>query len=243
MWTEPHSKRLKVKVTVQKEAPGGVNVQQSVIVEFVLHNQQCDDCKKVYTPHTWTALVQVRQKVPHKRTFLFLEQILLKHKAHEKCINIKEINEGLDFFFKNKAHANAFQHYIMNQVPSRAYQSKKLVSHNEQNNEYNYKYNVSIDIAPVCKDDLVCVPPKLSRELGGTYPILLCIKVTKMIHLLDFKTMQVHEIDYSTCAAYDLKALCSRESLTSFIILDIQEASRKRCDYTLSTHSSRIAQK
>lgn len=131
----------------------------------------------------------------------------------------------------------------MNQVPSRAYQSKKLVSHNEQNNEYNYKYNVSIDIAPVCKDDLVCVPPKLSRELGGTYPILLCIKVTKMIHLLDFKTMQVHEIDYSTCAAYDLKALCSRESLTSFIILDIQEASRKRCDYTLSTHSSRIAQK
>ena len=73
VWTEPHSKRLKVKVTVQKEAPGGMNINQSVIVEFVIHNQQCDDCKKVYTPHTWTALVQVRQKVPHKRTFLFLE--------------------------------------------------------------------------------------------------------------------------------------------------------------------------
>ncbi len=60
LWTEPHSKRLKVKVIVQKEAPGGMNIQQTAVVEFVVQNQQCDECKKVFTPHTWTALVQVR---------------------------------------------------------------------------------------------------------------------------------------------------------------------------------------
>ncbi len=98
----------------------------------------------------------------------------------------------------------------MSLVPSRASQSKKLISHSEQNNEYNYKFNVSVDIAPICKDDIVCIPLKLCTELGGTYPILLCIKVTRVIHLLDFKTMRVHEIDYGTCAMYDLKPLCSR---------------------------------
>ena len=26
-------------------------------------NHQCDDCKRSYTPHTWQAVCQVRQKV------------------------------------------------------------------------------------------------------------------------------------------------------------------------------------
>lgn len=31
-----------------------------------------------YTPHTWKAMVQVRQRAPHKKTFLYLEQLMLK---------------------------------------------------------------------------------------------------------------------------------------------------------------------
>ena len=34
VWTEPHSKRLKVKLTVQKEVMNGAILQQSFIVEF-----------------------------------------------------------------------------------------------------------------------------------------------------------------------------------------------------------------
>jgi len=33
--------------------------------------------------NTWKASVQVRQKVTHKRTFLWLEQLILKHNAHK----------------------------------------------------------------------------------------------------------------------------------------------------------------
>lgn len=53
LWTEPHSKRLKVKVTVQKEIDTGASIQQTIVVEFVIENNQCDDCKKTYTPHHW----------------------------------------------------------------------------------------------------------------------------------------------------------------------------------------------
>lgn len=47
---------------------------------------------------------QVRQHVPHKRTFLYLEQLILRAGADAQCINMKDNHEGLDFFFANRAH-------------------------------------------------------------------------------------------------------------------------------------------
>lgn len=41
IWTEPHSKRIKVKLTIQKEVFHGAILQQMFVVEFVVQNQQC----------------------------------------------------------------------------------------------------------------------------------------------------------------------------------------------------------
>jgi nonsense-mediated mRNA decay protein 3 len=41
IWTEPHSKRIKVKLTIQKEVFHGAILQQQFVVEFVVQNQQC----------------------------------------------------------------------------------------------------------------------------------------------------------------------------------------------------------
>jgi nonsense-mediated mRNA decay protein 3 len=38
IWTEPHSRRLKVKITVQKEVLNGTLLQQTFVVEFVVQN-------------------------------------------------------------------------------------------------------------------------------------------------------------------------------------------------------------
>ena len=77
IWTEPHCKRLKIKLTVQKEVFRGTILQQSFVVLFVIRNQQCDSCQAMYCNQSWKAVVQVRQKVEHKRTFYFLEQLIL----------------------------------------------------------------------------------------------------------------------------------------------------------------------
>jgi nonsense-mediated mRNA decay protein 3 len=50
--------------------------------------------------------------VAHKRTFLFLEQLILKHGADSQCVNIKDIHEGVDFFFGNRAHALKFVDFL-----------------------------------------------------------------------------------------------------------------------------------
>ena len=38
-------------------------------------------------------IFQVRQHTEHKRTFLYLEQLILKHNADSNCISIKDIHE------------------------------------------------------------------------------------------------------------------------------------------------------
>lgn len=66
---------------------------------------QCDDCKMEFTPHTWKSVVQVRQRADHKKTFLYLEQLILKQKIHEKTVKISEEKDGLNFFFMKKNNA------------------------------------------------------------------------------------------------------------------------------------------
>ncbi len=88
IWTEPHSQRLKIKLTIQKEVMNGAILQQATIVEFTVRNQQCVRCQASFAQGAWHAVVQVRQRAAHKRTFFFLEQILLRHNAHSECVNI-----------------------------------------------------------------------------------------------------------------------------------------------------------
>lgn len=47
----------------------------------------------------------MRQKVDHKRTFLYLEQLILKHNADKDTISVQEVKDGLNFFYATKQHA------------------------------------------------------------------------------------------------------------------------------------------
>ena len=65
------------------------------------------------------ARTQVRQHTHHKRTFMFLEQLILKHGVDESCSNVRNIHEGVDFFFANRQHAIKFIDFLQNVVPIR----------------------------------------------------------------------------------------------------------------------------
>lgn len=117
IWTEPHSMRLKVRLTVQKEVQQGTVLQQSFIVEFIVRNQQCVDCQAEFRQGGWKSLVQVRQRVDHKRTFLYLEQQILKHGAHRGCLSIEAFRDGMDFYFPDKGKAARFICFLESVVP------------------------------------------------------------------------------------------------------------------------------
>ena len=46
VWTEPHSKRLKTKLTIQKEVLNGAILQQTFVTEFVVEWRMCDACAR-----------------------------------------------------------------------------------------------------------------------------------------------------------------------------------------------------
>lgn len=57
--------------------PGGVTLQASTSVEFKVNTRQCVECAGENASgdgEQWRALVQLRQRVEHKRTLMWLEQ-------------------------------------------------------------------------------------------------------------------------------------------------------------------------
>ena len=119
IWTEPHSKRLRVSLTIQKEVLTATILEQIFEIEYLVQHGQCPDCAKLAAKNTWKALVQVRQKVPHKRTFLYLEQLILKHGAQKDTISVKEVRDGLDFFYSSRSHALKMVDFLASVVPIR----------------------------------------------------------------------------------------------------------------------------
>eukprot|EP00920_Eleutheroschizon_duboscqi_P022663 GHVT01055130.1.p1 GENE.GHVT01055130.1~~GHVT01055130.1.p1 ORF type:complete len:355 (-),score=50.78 GHVT01055130.1:582-1646(-) len=186
IWTEPHSKRIKLRLTVQSEVMQGAMLQQTFTLTFILHYQQCDDCKRVYTPHTWKATVQVRQRAEHRRSFLYLEQLILKHQAHEQILNVVQVQDGLDFFFDSKQAALRFCDFTSSHFPTRTKVSKQMIGHDTNSNFFRNKHSVYLELCPVCKEDLVCLPKKqMQIAHGGSSGVLLCKRIAKNIVLID----------------------------------------------------------
>ena len=93
--------------------------------------------------------MQVRQKVSHKKTFLFLEQLILKHNAHDATLQIKTLPDGIDFYFAQRSHALRFIDFVDSVMSVRSKSSKQLVSADLKNNDYNYKFNYMVEIIPL----------------------------------------------------------------------------------------------
>lgn len=256
IWTEPHSKRIRLKIKVQdvsvalwglggdlREADtGGVGSQayqstflvQSFEVEFVVVYTQCPDCAKSYTPNTWRACVQVRQKVSHKRTFLYLEQLILKHNAHKDTISIRETKDGLDFFYAQRNHAVKMVDFLGAVTPVRSQKSSELISQDIHTSTKSYKFTYSIEIVPICKDDLVCVPAKLAKQLGNIPQLLLCTKIGNAVHLMDPNTLQVAEISNQVYWRDPFPALANVTELTEYVVLNVEPIGATRGKFILA---------
>jgi len=57
--------------------------------------------------------------VLHKKTFYYLEQLILKNNAHDKILKMEENDEGFDFFYKNKSHAMRMIDFLQTILPVR----------------------------------------------------------------------------------------------------------------------------
>ena len=148
----------------------------------------------------------------------------MKHNAQAQCIGIKEESggHGLNFQFKHRSHAQRLVNFIGDNFLERDLHAKQLISHDEKAATYHYKYTFKVDLAPVCRDDLVILPKPLSKLLGGIGPMVLVYKISKFVHIVDIRTMQTFEIDEKLYYKHIFQATLSRERLSEFVVINIE---------------------
>ncbi|RYP16521.1 hypothetical protein DL765_005082 [Monosporascus sp. GIB2] len=225
IWTEPHSRRVRVKLTIQDSVSDGVLLQQSFEVVYVVAWQQCPECAKSYTANVWRASVQVRQKVLHKRTFLYLEQLILKHGAHRETINIKEAKDGIDFLegpenvsrafgrvltyssFSARNQAEKFVDFLKSVVPVNVKKSQELISQDVHTSKKSYKFTFSVELFYVT----------------GT-----------SVNLLDPNTLQTGDISSPIYWRAPFTALAEAPDLVEFIVLDCEPLGPTRGKWVLA---------
>lgn len=222
IWTEPHSKRIKVKLTVHGDVVGGATLQQVFVVEYTVNNQMCDDCHRTEAKDYWRCVVQVRQKALNKKTLYYLEQMILKHRAHENTIGIKPAPNGMDFFYHLDTHARKMVDFLNSVLPIKCATAKKLISHDIHSNNYNYKFTYAIDVVPLSKNSLVCLSKKERQHLGGIAPICLVQRVASAIHLIDPTTAQMAEVNSVAFWRAPFAAILNPKQLVEYTVMDVE---------------------
>ena len=95
IWTEPNSRRLKVKLTVASEVLSGTHtLQRSLVVEFVVHARNCDKCNKAAVKDTWQAKVQLRQRCAVPRTLRVSSCSLSARRSRTSWLASSRVNSG-----------------------------------------------------------------------------------------------------------------------------------------------------
>lgn len=186
IYTEEHSKRMNVEVSIMQDG-----VHQNIILNYVVRNQQCPECMRTESQQYWRAIVQLRQKPHHKRSFLYIEQLILKHRAHIDTSNIKERKDGIDFYYLNRNDAVKMVEFLSSYCGTEVSSSSRLISSDDSNNTANKKFSFAVEILPFCKDDIVHLGRDNTLGLGE---FVIVTKVRSTVTFFDPKTLKSNKI-------------------------------------------------
>lgn len=100
--------------------------------------------------------------------------------------------------------------------------SEQLISLDTQNSTTNYKSTYSVEIIPICKDDLVCLPRKLAQSMSSISQLCVCIRVGNSVHFLDPTTLHVAELSSSVYWRSPFSTLTTIVNAVEFVVLDIE---------------------
>jgi len=141
----------------------------------------------------------------------------------------------LDFFYLKEGPARRLVLFLESAVPCRAKESKKLISQDDHSNTYSFKYTILVEIAPVCRHDLVVLSRRLCASLGGVNPLMLCTKVAAAIHLIDPLTLKIVEITPAMYWRDPFAAAMGQGQLVEYVVIDVEADSRSQGDYNRKT--------
>jgi nonsense-mediated mRNA decay protein 3 len=100
--------------------------------------------------------------------------------------------------------------------------SRKLVSANHKDNTGDFKHNYLVEIAPICKDDLISLPKALAQNLSDFNPLCLVKTIGAGIHIVDPLTGERQEISSDKYWMHEFQPLMSSRDLVKFVVIDVE---------------------
>lgn len=147
--------------------------------------------------------------------------MLLKHGAHSDCMNIVTYKDGMDFFFMERGQGARFIDFISGYIPIKVKSSRKLVTADHKSNTGNFKNNYIVEIAPLCKDDLVILPAVLAQNLSNITPLVLVKGIGSGIHVVDPLSGERHEVNTEKYWRYEFLPVSNSRQLIKFVLLSV----------------------
>lgn len=86
----------------------------------------------------------------------------------------------------------------------------------------DFKFTYSVEIIPICKDDLVVLTKSMARHLSNISQLAICIRVSNTVNLIDPLTGHTAEMRGMTYWENPFPPLCEIKDLIEFYVIDIQ---------------------
>jgi nonsense-mediated mRNA decay protein 3 len=112
--------------------------------------------------------------------------------------------------------------------------SEQLLSADTHSHTANFKFTYSVEIVPLCKDDLVCIPLKQAKQLSNINPLTLVMRIGSSIQMIDPSTLQLCDISSQMYWRTPFDALANVSDLVEFTVLDIESSGHKRGKWILA---------
>jgi len=227
VWTEPHSRRVRVEVTVRHASASGAATARTCLLEFVEERRQCERCgserksKKMGQGNgDFAAKVQIRAKRVDggeggARTLRSLEEFV---RARREPATARRVPRGLDVEFESRQAAARFVHDLRRVAPIKLDgTSRKLVTHDERSATAEFQKTSLVHVPPVDKRDLVLV--------DGT--LALVLNVRNSIKLLELPAASRREVSADKFFREPFDPVASAADLLVFDAVDAAHAVRR----------------
>lgn len=128
---------------------------------------------------------------------------------------------GIDFYFAKQQDARKLLEFINTVLPCKYHYSQQLISQDVKNNTFDYKHTYCIEICPVTKDSLVCLPKKLAQSFGNMSQLLVCLRVTNVLALMDPATLQIFDVNSLTYFKEPFEIFLGPKALVEFYVVEV----------------------